>query len=79
MRIKRLLINCIKYCKSEKISHFTSDENLILCINGKFVLFKFNELNPKLEKKILRGGGQIYSPSTLEDFVKTIRALQSKE
>lgn len=51
MRIKRLLINCIKYCKSEKISHFTSNENLILCVNGKFVLFKFNDLNPKLEKK----------------------------
>ncbi len=79
MRVNRLFINCVKFCKSEGISHFVKDNNLITCINGKFALFKFSELNAKLEKKISSNGGQIFSPPDLEKFVETIRNLQTKE
>ncbi len=80
--------NCIKFCKSEGIFHIstrgskapTKYPNLVVCVNGAFVAFIFEEtLEQRLQiKKLLACGGRLYRPHTLGEFVATIRQLQEE-
>lgn len=76
MKTNRLLLNCIKFCKSEGIYHFVRNLDLIVCVNGKFVTFRFGEANEKQDKKLVVSGGQIFRPPTLQEFVDTVRSIQ---
>lgn len=88
MNISNLQKNCIKYCKSEGLFHINTRgnkskscyPNLVLCLNGRFVAFSFEDsLEQRLQiKRLLGCGGRIYRPHTLGEFVETIRNLQEE-
>ncbi|WP_251183371.1 hypothetical protein [Anaerocaecibacter muris] len=76
MRENRLLLNCVKYCKSEGIFHTVVKDSLFVCINEKFIAFRFGAASVKDDKRLVKNGGRVYRPPTLEDFVGTIRKIQ---
>lgn len=80
-----LLIEFSKYLKSEGIyctQLFDTSSNIcvpiiIACIASKFVVFDTNNLLPEVAKKrILRNGGIIHNPTSLDDFVKVVREME---
>lgn len=77
MKESRLQLNCIKFCKSEGIFHTVTGESLFVCINEKFIAFRFGKANLKDDKKLARNGGRVYRPPTLEDFVEVVRKIQN--
>lgn len=80
-----LLTGFSKYLKSEGIFSCLLQDNssdksvlvLITCINGKFIAFDIDHtLSEVAQKRILRNGGKIYFPTSLDEFIKIVRSLE---
>jgi len=72
----KLLRECAKYLSSEGIYYTKNPTGLLACINGQFVLFKFEEVT--LPRKLTASGGLSYRPRSLREFIGKVRAIQSE-
>lgn len=80
-----LLIDFSKYLKSEGAyctTIFDTSSNksvpvILACISSKFVAFDIDKALPEVaQKRILRNGGEIYSPTSLDEFVEIVRNME---
>lgn len=72
----KLQKECAKYLSSEGIYYRKTTHGLIACIKGQFVVFEFEETDPP--RKLAASGGLIYRPRSLQEFINTIRYIQSE-
>ena len=71
----KLLRECTKYLSSEGIYYTHNNTKVLACINGKFVVFEFEET--PASRKIEASGGILYHPRSLRDFIERVRTIQS--
>lgn len=91
---KKLQDKCIAYLKSKNIYYINKYgdgrsgkgcPDLITCISGKFVAFELKSGKNDMQadqvihkNRILKSGGEHYSPYTLEEFIEIVEGIYGK-